>query len=108
MNNHKSKVVQEITTERQRQIENEGWSVGHDDDHHVSDLTDAALCYEDALGDFDSPEPNHWPWERKWWKPKDRRRNLIRSGALYLAARDWCQRRADRVAEQIDRLDRAK
>jgi hypothetical protein len=34
-----------------------------------------------------------WPWDRKWWKPKDRRRDLVRAGALILA--------------EIERLDRA-
>jgi hypothetical protein len=34
----------------------------------------------------------YWPWEDKWWKPKDRRRDLVRAGALIVA--------------EIERLDR--
>ena len=29
--------------------------------------------------------PPHWPWALNWWKPKDRRRDLIRAGALIVA-----------------------
>jgi hypothetical protein len=34
-----------------------------------------------------------WPWSVQWWKPKDRRRDLVRAGALIVA--------------EIERLDRA-
>jgi hypothetical protein len=34
-----------------------------------------------------------WPWSREWWQPKDRRRDLVRAGALIVA--------------EIERLDRA-
>jgi hypothetical protein len=34
-----------------------------------------------------------WPWHDDWWKPKDRRRDLIRAAALIVA--------------EIERLDRA-
>lgn len=27
-----------------------------------------------------------WPWSMTWWKPKDRRRDLVRAGALIIAA----------------------
>lgn len=36
---------------------------------------------------------NLWPWEREWWKPKDRRLNLIRTGALLLAEQERISRR---------------
>lgn len=34
-----------------------------------------------------------WPWSGEWWKPKDRRRDLVRAAALIVA--------------EIERLDRA-
>jgi hypothetical protein len=37
--------------------------------------------------------PQQWPWLSKWWKPKDRRRDLVRAAALVIA--------------EIERLDRA-
>lgn len=76
-----------ILAERQRQIEKEGWAAEHDAQHTPTDLKRAAECYAIA----DGPEamiPAGWPWGAKWWKPKDRQRNLERAGALYLAAAD--------------------
>lgn len=26
-----------------------------------------------------------WPWDAKWWKPKNTRRDLVRAGALIVA-----------------------
>lgn len=37
--------------------------------------------------------PRLWAWHSRWWKPKDRRCNLVRAGALIVA--------------EIERLDRA-
>lgn len=35
-----------------------------------------------------------WPWDESWWKPTNRRRDLVKAGALILA--------------EIERLDRAE
>jgi hypothetical protein len=79
--------LDDIATERLRQIEAEGWTTAHDDEHSNGELIDAAVSY--ALGN-----PERWPWSVEWWKPKDQRRNLVRAAALMIA--------------EIDRLDRAK
>lgn len=91
-----TRAAQDVLAERKRQIEAEGWSPEHDDEHDQGELADAAGCY--AL--FRTPrEPNYappryWPWDETWWKPvKDKRRNLVKSAALLLA--------------EIERLDRA-
>lgn len=81
--------VREIAAERQRQIEAEGWTPEHDDAHLDHSLARAAACY--ALG-----SKLNWPasWDDRWWKPSEnRRRNLVKAGAL--------------IAAEIDRLDRA-
>lgn len=83
-----------IAQERQRQIEVEGWTPAHDDAHGSTDLACAAACY--MLAFDDSAEiPQMWPLDVKWWKPKDRQRNLVRAGALYLAAADAAERAKD-------------
>jgi hypothetical protein len=86
--------IEAIAAERQRQIEGEGWTPEHDDEHADGSLAIAAACY--ARGRFsrgsDYPPPQ-WPWSREWWKPKDRRSDLVRAGALIVA--------------EIERLDRA-
>ncbi|WP_181422148.1 hypothetical protein [Halomonas sp. LBP4] len=83
-----------IANERQRQIESEGWTPDHDDQHGVEILMLAALCYRDAEGE-ECTQPSLWPWDTEWWKPKSRQRNLERAGALYQAAADAAERAQD-------------
>lgn len=80
--------VADVVAERERQKAVEGWTPEHDDEHKDGELARAAACY--ALG---TPVRHKWPWGAEWWKPGDRRRNLVKAGALILA--------------EIDRLDRA-
>ncbi|MEW8120046.1 MAG: hypothetical protein AB2792_23035 [Candidatus Thiodiazotropha sp.] len=107
--------IEDIVAERKRQIEKEGWTLGHDDEHQDDSLVRAAVCY--ALPDSelkyerrkDTKEdertvgitriverfvPSLWPstWACWCWKPKDRRRDLVRATALLLA--------------EIERIDR--
>lgn len=96
-----SKAIQDIAAERQRQTSDEGWTAEHDDVFRNGEMAGAAACYVMAglkIGNdilrkqtadltFDL-----WPWARHWWKPKDRRRDLVRAGALIVA--------------EIERLDR--
>ncbi|HFH3001683.1 TPA: hypothetical protein ACGJRO_004083 [Pseudomonas aeruginosa] len=94
----------DVQAERLRQVEDEGWTPEHDDEHDSGEIACAAACYalppahpariEGALGRY-GRDPNIWPWTRDWWKPapNDRRRELIKAGALVLA--------------EIERLDRA-
>lgn len=85
-----------IAAERRRQIEVEGWSPEHDDKHDGGQLSHAAACY--ALGRtelrLNAVTTHFWPWDRHWWKPKDRISDLVRAGAL--------------IAAEIDRLKRAE
>jgi len=90
-------VIDEIAAERKRQIEVEGWTAEHDDrEHPHGELTKAAAAYalgEGVLGGSPWVWIRLWPWSPAWWKPKNRRRDLIRAGALIVA--------------EIERLDRA-
>lgn len=85
-----------IAAERQRQIEQEGWTPEHDDKHATGALKKAAYAYL-AYGECPryptgSP-PACWPWSAEWWKPSyDPARNLVKVGAL--------------IAAEIDRLKR--
>lgn len=96
--------IELIAAERQRQIDVEGWTPEHDDEHADSQMADAAMCYigtttnkESEYSRLDDKPPSAWPWDAEWWKPasyNNRVRNLVKAGAL--------------IAAEIDRLNRAE
>ena len=82
-----------IAQERQRQIDEEGYSpqgdIGRQDE-----LARAGACYADHVAakfegqDADEPHP-FWPWENNYWKPGEAEvETLIKAGALIAAAID--------------------
>lgn len=89
------RAIDDIFAERRRQIEKEGWSWAHDDEHADFELEKAAGCY--ALGITEVDGQRIWPWSMVWWKPGERRRMLVKAGALIVAA-----------IERLDRLAASK
>jgi hypothetical protein len=85
-------VIDEIAAERKRQVEAEGWTSEHDLHHRNGELADAAAAYAMADGPDAPLVIDWWPFEARWWKPKSRRRNLVRAAAFIVA--------------EIERLDR--
>lgn len=83
----------DVLAERRRQVEQEGWTPDHDDAHEFGELAEAAMSYADPAAHCQLGVPHLWPWVAEWWKPRDRRRNLVRAAALLIA--------------EIERLDRA-
>lgn len=83
-----------IAAERQRQIESEGWTPEHDDEHGDGEIAAAAACYASpAWSRMRSHQPPLlWPWDEQWWKPGDRIRELVKAGALIAAEIDRLQR----------------
>lgn len=89
----------DVLEERLRQHDMEGWTPEHDDQHTNEELANAAASY--AMSDDkrcmeigEDAREHLWPWDKSWWKPSEnRRRDLVRAGALILA--------------EIERLDRA-
>lgn len=87
--------LDDIAAERRRQIEVEGWAPEHDDAHTDGHLTDAAACY--ALGPDQMRAVWYlWPWDRHWWKPTTRRRDLVKAGALIVAEIERLDRKASK------------
>jgi hypothetical protein len=89
---NEQKGVALIAAERRRQIEAEGWTPEHDDEHGDGELAAAAACYAGPAWSLlrEHEPPLMWPWDEKWWKPGDRIRELTKAGAL--------------IAAEIDRL----
>ncbi|WP_243612963.1 hypothetical protein [Shimia aestuarii] len=100
--------IESISAERKRQIEQEGWTHEHDDQHTDETLALVAALYaapfpllteeveqhDDGRSYFAFMDP--WPasWDSSWDRRSDhsRRRQLVIAGAL--------------IAAEIDRLDR--
>lgn len=107
-----SAVLADILRERQRQIEVEGWTLEHDDEHDAGELAAAGSAYAlnaaDVLnpqsqgdGGYDFTTPLCWPWAQEWWKPTGTgtnragaRRDLIKAAALLVAEIERIDRRA--------------
>lgn len=92
-----------IAEERERQISDEGYSSEHDHLHPSYVLAKAGVAY--ALLDIpkkrDVAMKTYWPWERAQFKPKDKKRNLIRAGALIAAAIDRMATEEEHTAEPV-------
>lgn len=90
--------ARDVLVERQRQISVEGWTPEHDDAHSVGELARAAACYAnpDLVYVLQGTTGLGWPWDESWWKPADQHRNLVKAGALILAAIARLYRAADK------------
>ena len=124
------KGIERIAKERQRQIDEEGWTPEHDDDHTEHELAFAAACYAAGfhlvgvfVDDIGAPRAESiWPWDESWDKrPKilnednepirllhpeetardERIRALEKAGALIAAEID----RLLRIPRPMHRLD---
>lgn len=104
-----SRAELDVLAKRRRQVAQEGWTPAHDDFHVDGELARAGAAY--AVGATLSAEQRAavsgifclennallrdlWPFATRWWKPKDRRRDLVRAAALIIA--------------EIERIDRAE
>ncbi len=90
-----SRAATDLLEERRRQIMVEGWTPEHDDAHDNGEMADAAALYA-------SMRVRHitgfatWPWDAKWWKPTNPRRDLVKAGALIVAEIERIDRAADK------------
>ena len=89
--------IQLISEERQRQVEKEGWTPEHDDQHFCDELATAGAVYalpeRQRESQWPKSTPKLWPWDSEWYKPTpdDRIKELAKAGAL--------------IAAEIDRLN---
>lgn len=90
-------ILDQVKAERIRQIEGEGFTTAHDDEHAHGELARAAASYAISASYYPSNQGRFtiselWPWDWEWFKPKESRGDLIRAAALLVA--------------EIERLDR--
>ena len=82
-------VIQEIMAERSKQ-QSYGFDAAHDDKYEADELLRASICYASDIGKGTTLK---WPWCSSWWKPRNRRCNLIRAIALLVAYVESTDRR---------------
>jgi hypothetical protein len=88
-----------IAAERKRQVEAEGRTSAHDDEHDSGELANAAVTYaKQAYIGATAPLPanDRWPWDEEWWKPSSPIRMLVKAGALIAAEIDRRLRKGER------------
>ena len=93
-----TKAAADVLAERQRQIRAEGWTPEHDDKQDEEELAKAATVYACPKWFRDWLDVNDvilWPWGPEWFKPADRRNDLIKAGALILAEIERLDRKAE-------------
>lgn len=103
--------MQLLVAERDRQIDEEDWPAEHDDQHFQGELALAAGVYALHAGNYfggnarlaqlSIVQAHFWPWDATWFKPgnyvdpaarHDRRRALVKAGALILAELERLER----------------
>ena len=99
-----TKALEDVIAERKRQMDVEGWTDEHDNNHDAGELAAAAASYAlnascvlyplDGVG-FGSTPPLFWTWAKSWWKPSTPRRDLVKAAALILAEIERIDRNAD-------------
>ncbi|WP_111430800.1 hypothetical protein [Rhodobacteraceae bacterium DSL-40] len=94
-----------IAEERRRQIEVEGFTAEHDDQYLKGELARSAnaLLRWGRFPQWRAEPPGDWWLPAAFWKPRDRRANLVRAGAMIAAEID----RLDRLAAREERGDSA-
>lgn len=87
-----SQAMIDVMDERRRQITGEGWTPAHDDTHEPDSLSRAAAAYAlpelyrtMRISSAQTVVSTLWPFEWRWWKPKDRRADKVRAAALLIA-----------------------
>lgn len=81
-----------LVNERHRQIVDEGFAPERDDEYVAGELAAAAAANMLSAAKMaqgakpqDIEPPAFWPWDRKWFKPRDPYSDTVRAGALALA-----------------------
>lgn len=116
----RSKAIEMIAAERERQQSKEGWTHKHDDTHENAEMAFAAVAYASpvpvkvhawvtyvcgcrSVGECFCPSRKQqwvdpWPWDASWDKRKkhDRIRALVVAGALIAAEIERLQRKEAR------------
>lgn len=103
------KGINDVASERMRQIEQEGYSAARDDQYEGGTLAVAGACYGvhaawslsiDGMGERLDGVPQWWPWDSSTWNPGTPRENLVKAAALLIAEIDRYDREQDKIKKE--------
>jgi len=112
--------AQRIAAERLRQIDKEGWTPEHDDEHCDGELALAACCYAAPVLLYRMGEPANrvefsdpWPWDARFdGRPHPEHGNCVAPNDSFHISRPDRIRQLEKagalIAAEIDRLLRRK
>jgi hypothetical protein len=97
-----SQAVRDVLAERERQINEEGFTPEKDDERNANGTIEnirilgaMAACYMNPLFANRATPPYGWPVARQWWKPGTYRQNLVKAISLGLAEIERLDRKGD-------------
>jgi hypothetical protein len=104
--------VERIAAERKRQVEEEGWSPEHDDEHEDGELGLVAALYATPIRLYAKQENSGWtafhdPWPGSWDTEWDKRPPLGNEVASVATRIRMLEKAGALIAAEIDRLLRA-
>jgi hypothetical protein len=111
-----AKALQDIADERARQVNDEGYTRQHDDEHYDGSMAMAAACYAAphriyVKHDYVDGVTFSDPWPQGWRGDKrPHEGNMVRSNASQGEAkrRDLLVKAAALIVAEIERIDRAE
>lgn len=95
--------IERIAAERKRQVEKEGYSPEHDDEHDTGGLADAAACYAAHAGGT-LLEVDIWPWENSSDKRMRNSRGMLSCRESTKQRIRLLEKAGALIAAEIDRL----
>lgn len=109
--------AERIAAERQRQIDSEGWTPEHDDEHRNESLAFAAAAYAAPItvyrvlsNEAEFSFRDIWPWDAAWDdRPRDEDGDRRYHKDVTVDERIVCLQKAGALcAAEIDRLERTR
>lgn len=86
-------IIAEIIAERNHQINDKGYTFKNDDAYINNELIDASIAYIlNATGNA-TLATDCWPWNLEYFKPSEKRRDIIKAIALLIAEVERIDRR---------------
>lgn len=100
-----SKAIEDVLSERKRQITEEKFTDEMDDLYTDGELPSAAICYASVglnQSNWNWIFRQYWPWDSAWFKHVNCRRSIVKASALLIAEIERIDRYEQKKIDEID------